>query len=105
VTGFCGLSEMREGVVVGHARRVAAMARRIAKQIVLVIQEQRVVFIATLPPARRIYFPRLGIHNLQRNRDNSMHAYTGMKSTRPWYHFASWLSLKDSFRAGVDATF
>lgn len=45
---FSGLIELREGAVAGHARRVADLARRIAKHMKLPNQEQQDVFIASL---------------------------------------------------------
>jgi response regulator RpfG family c-di-GMP phosphodiesterase len=45
---FSGLIELREGAVAGHARRVADMARRIAKRLELAIQAQQDVFVAAL---------------------------------------------------------
>ena len=45
---FSGLIELREGAVAGHARRVADMARRIAKRMALPIQAQQDVFVAAL---------------------------------------------------------
>jgi response regulator RpfG family c-di-GMP phosphodiesterase len=45
---FSGLIELREGAVAGHARRVADMARRIAKRMALPVQGQQDVFVAAL---------------------------------------------------------
>lgn len=45
---FSGLIELREGAVAGHARRVADLARRIAKRMDLPIQAQQDVFVAAL---------------------------------------------------------
>lgn len=45
---FSGLIELREGAVAGHARRVADLARRIAKHMALPNQAQQDVFVAAL---------------------------------------------------------
>lgn len=45
---FSGLIELREGAVAGHARRVADMARRIARQMALPTPAQQDVFVAAL---------------------------------------------------------
>ncbi|HOE42741.1 MAG TPA: response regulator [Rhodoferax sp.] len=45
---FSGLIELREGAVAGHARRVADMARRIARQMALPTAAQQDVFVAAL---------------------------------------------------------
>ena len=45
---FSGLIELREGAVAGHARRVADMARRIAKHMALPVHVQQDIFVAAL---------------------------------------------------------
>lgn len=45
---FSGLIELREGAVAGHARRVADMARRIARHMALPVHAQQDVFVAAL---------------------------------------------------------
>jgi len=45
---FSGLIELREGAVAGHSRRVAELARRIAKLMNLSAKDQQDVFVASL---------------------------------------------------------